>query len=63
MFSVLLSSGNSGSILNWLDEIALLLTKVTSIITGNAILMTLFCSSLVVMGAKVFKKIKGSARS
>lgn len=64
MFSVLASSGSSsGSVLNWLDEIALVLTKVVSNITNNAILMTLFCGSLVIMGASVFKKIKKSARS
>lgn len=63
MSNVLLSSGNSGSVLNWLDEIALVLTKVTSTITNNEILMTLFCGSLLITGAIVFKKIKKAARS
>ena len=38
------------------------LSSVTEIITGNSILMTMFCGGLLVTGAYVFKKIKNAVR-
>ena len=42
--------------LNYMDEIALVMGSIVSNIVNNEILMTLFCGSLVILGASVFKK-------
>lgn len=49
--------------LNYMDEIALVLGSIVSNIVNNEVLMTLFCGSLVILGASVFKKIKRASRS
>ena len=49
--------------LNYMDEIALVMGSIVSNIVNNEILMTLFCGSLVILGASVFKKIKRASRS
>ena len=46
-----------------LTNVSTMISSVVSIITGNEVLMTLFCGSLLITGAKVFKKIKKAARS
>ena len=46
-----------------LTNVSSMISSVVSIITGNEVLMTLFCGSLLITGAKVFKKIKKAARS
>ena len=49
--------------LNYVDEIALVMGSVVSNIVNNEVLMTLFCGSLVILGASLFKKIKRASRS
>lgn len=49
--------------LNYMDEIALVMGSIVSNIVNNEVLMTLFCGSLVILGASVFKKIKRASRS
>lgn len=46
-----------------LTNVGTMITTVVGVITGNEVLMTLFCGSLLITGAKVFKKIKKAARS
>ena len=38
------------------------LTSVVGIITGNEIMFTMFAGGLLVVGAKVFKKIKNAVK-
>lgn len=38
------------------------LTQVVSIITGNDIMFTMFAGGLLVVGAKVFKRIKNAVK-
>lgn len=38
------------------------LESVTGIITGSEVLMTMFCGGLLVIGAKVFKRIKNASK-
>ena len=45
-----------------LTNIESVLTSVTTIITGNDILMTMFAGGLLVVGAKVFKRIKNAVK-
>lgn len=45
-----------------LSNFTTVMTKLTGIITGNDILMTMFAGGLLVVGAKVFKKIKNSVK-
>lgn len=49
--------------INYVDEIALVMGSVVSNIVNNEVLMTLFCGSLVILGASLFKKIKRASRS
>ena len=49
----------SDAISNFVD----IITEVTTVITGSAVLMCAFVGGLFVLGAKVFKKIKKAARS
>lgn len=46
-----------------LTDIGSVITSVVGIITDNAILMTMFAGGLVVVGAKVFKKLKKASAS
>lgn len=43
-----------------LTNFSTVLTTVVGIIEDNAVLMTMFCGGLLIVGAKVFKKIKKS---
>lgn len=45
-----------------LTNITSVLTTVTTIITGNDVLMTMFAGGLLVVGAKVFKRIKNAVK-
>ena len=45
-----------------LTDFSSVLTSLVGIIEGNAILMTMFAGGLLVVGAKVFKKIKSSVK-
>lgn len=45
-----------------LANVVSVLGSVTTIITDNAILMTMFCGGLLVTGAYVFKKIKNAVK-
>lgn len=43
-----------------LTNMTTVLTSTVGIITGNDILMTMFAGGLLIVGARVFKKIKNS---
>lgn len=45
-----------------LTNFADVLTAVVGIIEDNAVLMTMFCGGLLVVGAKVFKRIKNAVK-
>lgn len=45
-----------------LTDFSSVLTSVVGIITDNAILLTMFAGGLLVVGAKVFKRIKSAAK-
>lgn len=45
-----------------LTNIGTVLTQITSTITGNAIMFTMFAGGLMVVGAKVFKRIKNASK-
>ena len=45
-----------------LSNFTTVMTNLTGVITGNDILMTMFAGGLLVVGAKVFKKIKNSVK-
>lgn len=45
-----------------LSDISDVLTTVVEIITGNSILFTCFAGGLVIVGAKVFKRIKNAVK-
>ena len=45
-----------------LSNFADVLTSVVSIISNNEVLMTMFCGGLLVVGAKVFKRIKNAVK-
>lgn len=45
-----------------ITDVVSVITSVTGIITGSTILMTMFAAGLLVVGAKVFKKIKNSVK-
>ena len=45
-----------------LTNFAAVLASVVSTIEGNDILMTMFAGGLLVVGAKVFKRIKNAAK-
>ena len=45
-----------------LTNITSVMTSVVGIITGNEILMTMFAGGLLVVGAKVFKRIKNAVK-
>lgn len=53
---------NASTLGSALSDFASVLTSVTSTITGNTILMTMFAGGLLVVGAKVFKRIKNAAK-
>ena len=50
------------SISSALTDFGSVMTELVSIITGNAILLTMFAGGLLAVGAKVFKKIKNSVK-
>lgn len=60
MYNVLAESGVSIS--SALTDFTSVLTSVVSVITGNAILLTMFAGGLLAVGAKVFKKIKSASK-
>ena len=45
-----------------LGNVVTALEKVTDIITSSEVLMTMFCGGLLVIGAKVFKRIKNASK-
>lgn len=45
-----------------LQSFVSVLTEVTTVITGSDVLMTMFCGGLMVVGAKVFKRIKSAVK-
>lgn len=45
-----------------LSNFSSVLTSVVSVITGNDILFTMFAGGLLVVGAKVFKRIKNAVK-
>lgn len=45
-----------------LTNVSSVISTVTTTITGNSILFTLFAGGLVAMGAKLFRKIKNSVK-
>ncbi len=45
-----------------LSNMSTVLTSVAGIITGNEIMFTMFAGGLLVVGAKVFKKIKNAVK-
>lgn len=57
---VLADSGTS--LTDALSNIGTVLTQVTSTITGNAVLFTMFAGGLMVVGARVFKRIKNASK-
>lgn len=60
MINVLLEAT---SMADGLTNVGTMVSTVVTTITNNEVLMTLFCGSLLITGAKVFKKIKKAARS
>lgn len=56
----LLTSGTTLS--DALTNFGSVLTQVTSTITGNVILFTMFAGGLLAVGAKVFKRIKNASK-
>ena len=59
MYPVLLEAT---SISTGLTNFGTVLSTVAGIITDNAIMMTMFCGGLLVVGAKVFKRIKNAVK-
>lgn len=57
---ILASSGTGLS--DALTNMGSVLTEITSVITGNVILFTMFAGGLMVVGAKVFKRIKNASK-
>ena len=53
---------DTNTITSALGDFSTVMTSVVSIITGNAILYTMFAGGLLAVGAKVFKRIKNSVR-
>lgn len=45
-----------------LNSMGTVLSQVVSIITGNSIMFTMFAGGLLVVGAKVFKRIKNAVK-
>ena len=45
-----------------ITNIESVMTSVSGIITGSTILMTMFAGGLLVVGAKVFKRIKNAVK-
>lgn len=60
MLTVLAESGTG--ITQGLSDFSDVMTSVVSIITGNAVLMTIFCGGLLAVGARVFKRIKRAVK-
>lgn len=60
MYNILLEAT---SMADGLTNVGTMVSTVVTTITNNEVLMTLFCGSLLITGAKVFKKIKKAARS
>lgn len=52
-----------GTLTSALSDITTVLSTVTSIITGNAILFTMFAGGLVAVGARVFKSISRASHN
>lgn len=46
-----------------ISNVVSVLSSVTSVITGSAVLMTMFAGGLFIVGAKVFRAIKRGAKS
>lgn len=51
-----------GTISSALTDFSSVMTSLVSIITGNAILFTMFAGGLLTVAAKVFKRIKNSVK-
>lgn len=47
---------------SYLTDVSSVLSTVTTTITGSPILMTMFATGLIAVGAKAFKKIKNSVK-
>lgn len=62
MLTVLATSGTPSVMETGLSDFADVMTSVVGIITGNAVLMTIFCGGLLAVGAKVFKRIKRAVK-
>ena len=46
----------------WLSQFVSIISAITTFITGNVIMMTMFAGGLFVVGAKVFKRIKNASK-
>lgn len=62
MITVLAESGVTSGITQGLSDFSDVMTSVVGIITGNAVLMTIFCGGLLAVGARVFKRIKRAVK-
>lgn len=52
-----------GALSTALSNISTVISSVVGIISGNTILMTMFAGGLIIVGAKVFKKLKKASAS
>lgn len=57
MYNVLATSGVSG-----LSDFVSTLGEITTVITGSAVLSAMFAGGLLVVAAKVFKRIKNAVK-
>lgn len=57
MYNVLATSGVSG-----LSDFVSALGEITTVITGSAVLSAMFAGGLLVVAAKVFKRIKNAVK-
>lgn len=46
----------------YFDGFVDVLGRITTAITGSPVLMTMFCGSVLIIGAKVFKRIKNASK-
>ena len=52
----------ANTVANALSDFSSVMTSLVGIITGNAILFTMFAGGLLTVGAKVFKRIKNAVK-
>ena len=53
---------DTNTVASALTDFGTVMTNVVSIITGNAIIFTMFAGGLLTVGAKVFKRIKNAVK-